>query len=410
MRVLLVLLIVLVPLAALAETRAETEARFRTWLDATVWPMAEAEGVSRGTFERATRDARILWDLPGIVPPGSETAPREQSQAEFRSPGRYFRERTLADIAATGRQLAAKHAETLRRIEEKTGVPGRIVVAIWGRESGFGRVAIPHDAFSVLGTVAFLGGRYPEWFTGELVAAMKIVELGLAPESAIRSSWAGALGQPQFMPSSYLAYAADGDGDGRADIWGSDADALASIAAFLAEHGWQRGRDWGFEVTLPEGLSCAMEGPDRARRVAEWVDMGVARVSGRPFPAAEMEGEAFLLAPAGTVGPVFLVTPNFSAIKSYNRSDLYALFIGHAGDRIEWGVAPFAGAWGPDPGLYRSDVAAIQTALEAQGFDTGGADGLPGFRTRRSIGEWQEARGERPTCWPDGGVKGALVR
>lgn len=405
----LALFMLLLALPAAAQTRAETEAAFRNWLEEVVWPRAADEGVGRQTFERATKSARIMWDLPGIVEPGTtRDAPVKQTQAEFRSPERYFRERVLADIAATGRRLASRHAETLARIEAQTGVPGRVLIAIWGRESGFGRVKIPHDAFSVLATIAFLGDRYPEWFTGEMVAAMKIVEQGLAPEEAIRSSWAGALGQPQFMPSSYLAYAADGDGDGRADIWGSDADSLASIASFLAQHGWQAGRDWGFEVRLPEDVPCHLEGPDLGRSIADWEAMGIARISGRPFPGHERDREAFLLLPAGTRGPAFLVTPNFYAIKAYNRSDLYALFIGHAGDRIEWNVTPFKGSWSPDPGLFRSDIARIQRGLEARGFDPGGADGLAGFKTRRSIGRWQETQSKPPTCWPDTGMKSFL--
>ena len=231
-----IILLVILVLPASAETRAETEARFQSWKESTVWPKAQGEGVTRATFDATLKGKRLMWDLPGILPPGAKPK-AATGQAEFGSPARYFREKNLAGLAGTGRSLAKKHADTLARIEGTTGVPGRILLAIWGRESGFGRVSIPHDAFAVLATRAFLGTRAPDWFTGELVGAMKIAQAGHAPSTAIKSSWAGALGQPQFMPTSFLTYAADGDGDGRADIWQSDADALASIASYLAQHG-----------------------------------------------------------------------------------------------------------------------------------------------------------------------------
>ncbi|MCO0638151.1 lytic murein transglycosylase, partial [Lutimaribacter sp. EGI FJ00014] len=203
------------------------------------------------------------------------------------------------------------------------------VLAIWGRESGFGSAKIPYNAFEVLGTKAFLATR-KEMFREEVLAALEMVEKrGVGPET-MRSSWAGAMGQPQFLPTSYLKYADDGDGDGRADIWNSVPDTLASIANYLASHGWVRGRDWGFEVTVPANVSCAEEGPDRGRRIAEWAAMGIARVGGKAFPAHEMQGEGYLMMPAGRLGPAFIVTPNFYRLKDYNESDLYALFVGHA--------------------------------------------------------------------------------
>ena len=226
----------------------------------------------------------------------------------------------------------------------------------------------------------------------------------------MKSSWAGALGQPQFMPSNFLAYAADGDGDGRADIWRSEADTIASIGHYLARHGWVPGRDWGFEVTVPATVSCALEGPDQGRPIREWEALGIARVGGKAFPEHERDGEGFLLMPAGRNGPAFIVTPNFYVLKDYNMSDLYALFVGHVGDRIQYGMGDFSAGWGAVGGLYRSDVAAMQRALEAQGHDVGGADGLAGFKTRRSIGRWQQAQGMPATCFPEAAMKSALSR
>jgi len=388
----------------LATDRAAVERQYQAWLQDTIWPQAEREGVSRTTFETAFRGVTLNWDLPDLVPPGAPKAqPRSQSQAEFGAPGRYFRRGAVEGATATGRQMANRHRATLSRVEQQYGVPGRILLAIWGRESAYGRADIPHNAFEVLGTKGFMSRR-ADYFAQELVAALQIAEAGHAPGGALRSSWAGALGQPQFMPTNFLAYAADGNGDGRADIWRSEADTLASIGNYLSQHGWVTGRDWGFEVNVPATVSCAMEGPDLARPIAQWVEMGVTRVSGKPFPSHELPQNGSLLMPAGRNGPAFIVTPNFYAVKDYNFSDLYALFVGHVGDRIQYGMGDFLGRWGAVDSLYRSDVAAVQEALEGMGHDVGGIDGLAGFKTRRSIGRWQEAQGTAPTCFPDAGI------
>ena len=274
------------------------------------------------------------------------------------------------------------------------------MLAIWGRESGFGTAKIPYDAFEVLGTKALMATR-KAMFRTEVLAALEMIERGLVDRRAMKSSWAGALGQPQFLPTSFLKHAVDFDGDGRADIWNSAPDTLASIANYLVDYGWVKGRGWGFEVTVPAGVSCALEGPDRGRRISDWAALGIARVNGEPFPAKEVRAEGFLLMPAGRNGPAFIVTPNFYVLKEYNESDLYALFIGHSADRIAHGDKSFAAGWGKVDGLYRSDIAALQRGLEKLGYDVGSADGLPGFKTRRSIGDWQARSGHAPTCFPD---------
>lgn len=393
---------------ALAQDRASIERQFQDWIWDTVWPQARAKGVSRKTVEQAFAGVTLNWELPDLVPPW-HSAPkrRKQRQAEFGAPARYFSTNTVQGAAAVGRKMANRHAATLARVEAKTGVPGRILLAIWGRESGYGQVPIRHDAFQVLGTKGFMSTR-AAYFTDELVAALQIADAGHVSARGMKSSWAGALGQPQFMPSNFLTYAADGNGDRRRDIWGSPADTLASIGNYLAQHGWVSGRDWGFEVTVPPQVSCAAEGPDQGRRIRDWAKMGVTRVSGRPFPAHELKAKGFLMMPAGRHGPAFLVTPNFYVLKDYNNSDLYALFVGHVGDRIQYGVGNFSTRWSKIDILYRSDIAAMQRALERQGHDVGGADGLPGFKTRRSIGRWQQTTGQTPTCFPDEPMKRAL--
>ena len=406
----LILGLLALPLPATAQNRGQVEAQFQNWLAKTLWPQARAKGVSRATFNAAMGDVRLNWDLPDLVPPGSRArTPKRQRQAEFGAPAKYFNPGSVRGATATGRKLARQYAQTLARVERATGVPGHIILAIWGRESGYGRVAIPHDVFEVLGTKGFMSTR-AEYFTQELIAALQIAQAGHAPSGAMKSSWAGALGQPQFMPSSFLKYAADGNGDGRADIWRSEVDTLASIGNYLARHGWVKGRDWGFEVRVPPSVSCTLEGPDQGRPINRWAAMGITRVNGKAFPAHEQDGQGFLLMPAGRNGPAFIVTPNFYVLKDYNMSDLYALFVGHVGDRIAYGMGDFEARWGNVGRMYRSDIAAMQRGLEAMGHDVGGADGLPGFKTRRSIGRWQEATGQTATCFPEPGMKAALAR
>lgn len=380
----------------IAQTRQTIDANFQTWLTTTIWPRAQANGVSAQTFQNAFNSVTIDYDLPDLRIPDA----RPQTQAEFRPPANYFAPNVVNGAASTGRNLLTQYQPTLDQITRQTGVPARIILAIWGRESSYGQAAIPHDAFRILATKGFLSTR-ADYFTDELIAALQILERGHATREQMKSSWAGALGQPQFMPSNFLAYAADGNGDGRADIWTSAPDTLASIGAYLQHHGWDGTRDWGFEITLPPALSCALEGPDNRKSIADWTALGVTRASGRPFPASERSKHASLLLPAGRYGPAFLVTPNFYVLKDYNESDAYALFVGHVGDKIQYGTGPFQTGWANLSGLSRTTIQTLQQGLVAQGFDVGGADGLIGFKTRRSIGAWQAQNGMTPTCYPD---------
>lgn len=386
---------------------ASVDQQFRAWLKNDLWPEARSQGVSEKTFSAAFAGVTPNLDLPDLVMPGtSRRTPERQHQAEFRSPSAYFAH--VGGVVSGGRARAGRYGDALAAIERDTGVPPGIVLAIWGRESGFGNAKIPHNAFEVLGTKAFMAAR-KDMFRAEVLAALRMVDAGQVRADGMRSSWAGALGQPQFLPTSFVKYAVDFDGDGRADIWKSATDSLASIANYLAKHGWVRGRDWGFEVTVPESVSCALEGPDRGKSIAEWARMGVRRVGGKEFPAHELRGEGYLMMPAGRHGPAFIVTPNFYVLKDYNESDLYALFVGHAADRIMYGDIRFAGAWqGVGGGIDRGDVAAMQRGLQGLGYDVGGADGLAGFKTRRSIGDWQARNGRAPTCFPDAGLVAAL--
>ena len=399
------LLSVIVPFGAcptLAASKAAVEQQFHAWIDAEIWPAAQAQGISRKAFDRAFAGVAINWKLPDLVAPGEKPKPKKkQSQAEFSSPGPYFDEKRLLTLANSGKAYAQAHASLLRKIEKKYGVPGAIVLAIWGRETGYGKAKITASEMDVLATMAFMGDRKDQ-FRKELLAALTMVEQGIDP-ARMKGSWAGAMGQPQFMPSSYLKYAVDLDGDGTKDIWNSVPDALGSIANYLVAKGWQKGRSWGYDK-----VSCAQEGPDLAQPIKAWAGLGIERISGKSFPSSELKSDGMMLVPAGRHGPEFIVTPNFYVIKEYNNSDLYALFIGNLADRIAYGSGRFDGAWGKVGHMLRSDVEHMQKKLNKQGHDVGKIDGLPGYKTRRSIGRWQEKNGMAATCYPEEDMLGKL--
>lgn len=396
-------------LITIPHTRAGTLAdTFQTWVDTDLRTLATAKGISKSTFDASLANVKLTLDLPDLIVPGAKTqVPTQQYQAEFSSPSNYFSEKTIAPLVAGGRIRLGKHAATLKIIEKKYGVPAGIVLAIWGRESGFGAAQGKYSGFDVLATKAFMSTR-KELFQKEVLAALEIVERGYASPEMLKTSWAGAMGQPQFLPSSYLEHAVDFDGDGKRDIWNSIPDTLGSIANYLVNYGWKKGRYWGTEIMVPDTISCALEGPDQGQRLADWLNAGVSRANGEEFRQSENQQEQFLLAPAGRNGPLFMATANFYVIKNYNISDLYALFVGHVGDRISGSGSKFAAPWGSVDKLNRSDIAVMQKALIAKGYDVGKADGLPGFKTRRSIGDWQTKNGVAATCIPSSALKKVL--
>lgn len=374
------------------------DAAFQKFLTDEIVPAARQAGVSQQTLDRELKGLTPDASLPGLVGPGGTgKPPKVNFQAEFKSPSRYFRDSQFNALVPRGRNLMQKHAGVLKKIEARYGVPKRIILAIWARESGYGGAKIPHDALRVLATQAFMGQR-PEFFQGEVVAALKILQNGDVSRRQMKSSWGGAMGQPQFLPSSFLKYAVDFDGDGHRNIWTSQIDTMASIAHYLAEHGWAKGRDWGYEVVLPDTVSCTREGPDNRQKISDFVREGVTRVSGKPFPDYEINRPGNILLPAGRYGPAFIATENFYVIKKYNESDTYALFVGHLADRYGANKA-FAGGWKPMKETTRGAVRKLQLRLEGLGHDVGGADGLIGFKTRRSIGKDQEKNGYFATCW-----------
>jgi lytic murein transglycosylase len=285
----------------------------------------------------------------------------------------------------------------LDKIERELGVQRQFVLAIWGRETAFGGHRSSHYAIKVLATQAYLGRR-KDMFRNELLHALKMMQDGVRTRETMNSSWAGAMGLPQFMPSEFYTMAYDLDGDGRIDIWNSVPDALGSAANQLRAKGWVANQSWGYEVRLPRAISCLAEGPDNAKPVREWVKLGVARAAG-DFPAQSLDQQAFVLAPAGALGPAFLALENFLVLKRYNMSDLYALFVGNLGDRIVGG-GDFRAPWANVRQLSAKGIEEIQEKLQALGYAVAKIDGKAGMNTRSLIGAYQKANSLKIDCWP----------
>ena len=234
-------------------------------------------------------------------------------------------------------------------------------------------------------------GRRRAFAEGELIAALKIIDSGEADRGRLKGSWAGAMGQTQFLPSNYIATAVDGDGDGRRDIWGSGNDALASAANLLAKGGWMRGEGWAREVTVPATFDYSLtEGPRESPDW--WAGLGVTPADGRGWSGADAGSKAMLVAPAGAAGPIFLLFPNHFAIRKYNNSTAYALGIGLLADRFAGG-GPLVRPWPFETPLAIGDRIAAQTALARLGFSPGEPDGVVGINTRAALRAWQKARG-----------------
>ena len=374
---------------------------FQSWLQA-FRKDAEAFGISRATFDSAFRGVKPNPKLPDLILPGVDRKPRG-GQAEFtRPPQAYIDSAQLARLANTGRALQAKHADTLAKIEREIGVERHAVLAIWGRETAFGNHRLPHYAITALATQAYLGRR-KDMFRNELLHALRLLQDGIITRDAMRSSWAGAIGLPQLMPSEFHTWAYDLDGDGRKDIWNSVPDAMATIARQLAGKGWVKGQTWGYEVRIPPSASCALEGPENARPLGDWVKLGFARANGRQFPADQLKSEAYLMAPGGAYGPVFLVLENYRVIRRYNMSDLYAVFVGNLADRIAGG-GDFNTPWRDITQLSTASIMEIQQRLRDRGFRIDKVDGMIGSNTRWQIGAYQRKRQIAVDCWPTAGL------
>ena len=369
-----------------ASARPVPNAGYDAWLDG-FRGRALSQGIAAATLDRALREAGYLPDV----------VERDRSQTEFT--------RTLEDylaIAASdervskGRSNAARQSGTLNAVEARFGVPAHVTAAVWGLESMYGERRGDIPVVASTSTLAY-DGRRGGFFEQQLLAALRILQRGDTTPERMTGSWAGAMGHTQFIPTSYLAYAVDFTGDGRADIWADDpSDALASTAAYLQRSGWQAGQPWGLEVRLPPGFATGATGRGNRRDAGAWTAMGVTDMTGRPLPA----GSAAILIPAGPSGPAFAVYRNFDVILRYNNAENYALGVGHLSDRIAGG-GPLRASFPPDAtGLTIEDRKELQRRLTAAGFDTGGADGVIGSRTTEAIAGYQRSAGLPVTGQP----------
>jgi lytic murein transglycosylase len=374
---------VLVGLTLAAPPALATNRDFAACLDR-LRTQATQRGISKATFD--THAARVEPDLSVLE--------LLDAQPEFKTPiWDYLAALVDDERVEDGRAMLEQWRDVLRRVEERFGVDPATVVSVWGVESNYGRSLGQRPLLVSLGTLACMGRRQ-DYFRGEFLSALKIIDEGHIPAERLTGSWAGAFGQTQFMPSTFLQLAVDFDGDGRRDLVDSVPDSLASTANFLHRGGWRSKESWGFEVKLPPGFDTSVAGRRNKRPMSMWIGRGVKRANGEPLPASGPDRA--LLLPAGAKGPAFLVGKNFDVIYGYNAAESYALAIAHLSDRLRGGGG-FHTPWPTDdPGLSREERRELQRLLIGRGHDIGGADGMIGTKTRRAIVQEQQAIGHEP--------------
>jgi lytic murein transglycosylase len=393
-------------LVCVAEAPARAADAAFTQFIASLWPDAQAAGVSRTTFDNETRGLEPDYKLPDLILPG-RPATGAPSQAEFvQVPSDYIKEASIAKLAEEGQRLMQKYSAALAGIEQRFGVPATVVLAIWGRETDYGRYTLPYDAVRALATQAYVGRRKDQ-YRNEFVLALKILGDGVVTRKDLRSSWGGAVGLTQFLPSEYYKHGVDFDGDGRVDLWHSVPDALASAASQLVDKGWQPGLRWAYEVQAPASVDCTQGVPEVTKPIGEWLRAGFVPVRGQKLSPAEQAQPASLLQPEGVAGPAFLTTKNYFVIKEYNFSDLYVLYVGHLSDRMT-DPQPFATPWSASKQLRSADVEAMQRQLTRLGLYKDKLDGKAGMLTRAALGAYQKSAGLKVDCWPSEAVLRAM--
>ena len=355
---------------------------------------AEGFAAWRSSFSRQALLAGIQPHTVREVLGNAQWQPRvvelDRAQPEFtRTPWAYLDSAVSPQRIAQGQAIRAEHHTALEAASTRYGVPAPVITAIWGMESNYGSNFGTYRAVDALATLAY-DGRRRAWAQAELLAALRIVDQGDIPADRMVGSWAGAMGHTQFLPSVFLAYAVDADGDGHRDIWGSIADVTASTAHFLARVGWQSGQTWGMEVQLPAAFDYARAEIGIRQKTDAWAAEGVRTLDGQPLPDL---GDASIITPAGARGPAFLVGANFRAILRYNNSVNYALGVCLLARQIDGGP-PLATAWPRDiDPLHRDQLRQLQTALNEKGFDAGTPDGVMGPATRAGLRRYQQSIG-----------------
>lgn len=360
---------------------------FQAWLDG-VRSEGLAKGLKPGTLDSA---------LNGLQPI-ERVLELDRRQPEFtRTFWGYLDSFVTEDRIRRGRDLLGRHAALLDQVAKTYGVQPRFLVAFWGMETNFGDYT---GGFPVIGAVATLAHdeRRSDFFRAELFHALQIVDEGHIAVADMKGSWAGAMGQPQFMPSTFTGYATDGNGDGRKDIWTTLPDVFASAANYLSKIGWDDTETWGREVRLPAGFDLETADLSVHKHISEWQALGVRRANGADLPVADIEGSIIL--PAGVKGPAFLVYGNFDAIMTWNRSVYYALAVGYLSDRLIGQGALVASRPADEKPLHRDDIIDLQQRLNTAGFDTGKPDGMIGPATRGAVKAYQKANGLPPDGYP----------
>lgn len=363
---------------------SQTASGFQVWIK-TFRPRALAQGISATTYDRAFRGVKL----------NARVIAADRKQSEFtKTIWDYLDTATSPKRVSNGKDAAFRYRRKLLALEKRYQVDARAILAIWGLESAYGTHMGDIRIIEALATLAY-EGRRRKFGEQQLIAALKILQSGDTSPGKMLGSWAGAMGHTQFIPTSYLAYAQDFNGDGRRDIWNphDPMDALASTAHYLHRFGWELARPWGMEVRLPIGFNFSKADIRIKKPVSYWRDLGVRLADGRKLPN---HGSAAILAPAGARGPVFVIFKNFYVIKRYNNANAYALAVGHLGDKI-FGGDDFKATWPRgEKALSFSQKQEMQRLLTRRGFDTGGADGVVGPVTIGAIRSFQASIGIVP--------------
>lgn len=348
---------------------------------------------------KAGRDKARAEALFKGMEPDPAVLDRDRDQPEFVRPIWQYLDSAVSDARVKGGRAAMVQEQgVLQGLELKTGIPRQIIVAVWGLESAYGKIQGNFDVVRSLATLAW-DGRRRNWAEGELLAVMTMLDNGV-PRNKLKGAWAGAMGQTQFIPSTFLAYAVDGDNDGQIDIWNSSADALASTANYLFKHGWKAKQPWGEEARLKKDFPYALA-EDTVLSLGSWETRGASPMHAPEWPQLRKGEAARLLLPAGAQGPAILVGHNFRVIKRYNNSNAYALGVGLLARAI-MGQSGLVAAWPRDAlPLKRSEVKEMQQLLKNLGHDPAGLDGMAGPNTRRALRAWQAQAGLLPDGFVD---------
>ncbi|ABK48688.1 lytic murein transglycosylase [Shewanella sp. ANA-3] len=378
----------------LSDTIAAHAAAFPTCV-ANLQERARTEGLSEATIQDTVASLQFV---PKVIE-------LDQAQPEFSQTfNNYFTKRATDWRVNEGRRLLKKHRALLDKLAQEYGVPPQYILSFWGLETNYGSYK---GKMSVLDSLATLAcePRRSGYFTTELMQALKLKEKYGFDKSTMVGSWAGAMGHTQFMPSAYAKYAIDGDGDGKADLWNSTEDALTSAANFLQHLGWQRNERWGREVILPRNFNYENLGAKQAQPLSQWAAQSVVQSNGLPLPAINMKAALYL--PSGHTGPAFLGYENFNVIMRWNRSEFYAITVGHLADRINGGE-PLKVAPPEQPRLSREQIKQLQTKLNESGFDVGKPDGVLGRNSSAGIQAFQRSKNMIADGFPSPEVFSAL--